>query len=377
MEDKLNELRNGDPRTLGSLEEGLLQAIREVVLLDVEKKVAEKSKELWQRGNQTMSQIQAKQKEKNQKLAEEVATCREKQRALEAENEKLKQVLQSLADRFSLLGQVFSGKDAATAVTGTPDNTTSVESTEFTPPQGAASDPADGAGGKLPDLPPFPYPVGSSPAAPLSLAEALGTQTPQRTPLSLVNSLTPTPATAEASPTIGASGAGIFNFTLRKADGADLGLNVSHHENDRVLRVEGVRPDGAVEAWNRQCAGSASAEKAVMPGDKIISVNGMTHDPEKMLEECKNKQLLKLTVVRGDPLPAADIAKANLPNKQTALRADASVFVPMAPTDSPSPRQLEEEGAEQAEPASATTSEATEPVDAASPPRTDTVAERV
>ena len=37
-----------------------------------------------------------------------------------------------------------------------------------------------------------------------------------------------------------------------EADGADLGLNVSHHESDRVLRVEGVRAEGAVEAWNRQ-----------------------------------------------------------------------------------------------------------------------------
>lgn len=110
---------------------------------------------------------------------------------------------------------------------------------------------------------------------------------------------------------------GRFTFTLRKADGADLGLNVSHHENGTALRVEGVRPEGAVEAWNRQCAGSAAQEKVVVIGDNIIAVNGISDDPKKMLDECRDKQLLRLTVARGAP-------------KVTTLRADATVFVPMS-----------------------------------------------
>merc|ERR1719230_968314 len=95
----------------------------------------------------------------------------------------------------------------------------------------------------------------------------------------------------------------IFSFTLRNADGSDLGLNVSHHEDDKALRVEGVRPEGAVEAWNRQCVGSTASEKAVLPGDRIVSVNGVSQDPAAMLEECRDKQLLKLTVLRGEAAP--------------------------------------------------------------------------
>jgi hypothetical protein len=111
----------------------------------------------------------------------------------------------------------------------------------------------------------------------------------------------------------------MFSFTLRKADGTDLGLNVSHHEDDKALRVEGVRPEGAVEAWNRQCVGSTASEKAVLPGDRIVSVNGVVNDPAKMLEECRDRQLLKITVVRGE---------AAIMNKTPALRADAPEFVP-------------------------------------------------
>jgi len=106
---------------------------------------------------------------------------------------------------------------------------------------------------------------------------------------------------------------------LRKADGSDLGLNVSHHEEDKALRVEGVRPEGAVEAWNRQCVGSTASEKAVLSGDRIVSVNGVSNDPAKMLEECRDKQLLKLTVIRGEAVPAP---------KTPVLRADAPEFVP-------------------------------------------------
>lgn len=61
-----------------------------------------------------------------------------------------------------------------------------------------------------------------------------------------------------------------------------------------------------------------------MPGDRIISVNGVVYNPVKMLEECRDRQLLKLTIVRGDgPLPGTPgVAKT------TTLRADASEFVP-------------------------------------------------
>ena len=89
-----------------------------------------------------------------------------------------------------------------------------------------------------------------------------------RTPLSLSSSLTGTNTNGEAdSPSsMYPSGAPSFTFTIRKADGLDLGLNILHHELDQILRIEGVRPDGAVDAWNRQCASGTAADKMVCPG---------------------------------------------------------------------------------------------------------------
>lgn len=110
---------------------------------------------------------------------------------------------------------------------------------------------------------------------------------------------------------------------LRKADGADLGLNLSHHEHGQLLRIEAVRPDGAVEAWNKQCVGSDGfASKAIQPGDAIISVNDVSQDAKKMMEECREKRLLKLTIARGD------VGDALATSRLTSLRADATAFVP-------------------------------------------------
>jgi len=392
VEEKLNQLGANCSR------QAIIEAIREVVLQDVDLKVAEKVEELWVKGKQMLSQIQQKHKQKTGELTEEVTKCHEKLRGLESENERLKQVLQALHTRFSLLGAVFSGKDApaadlpdAAALMAEANMASPLHTQEpsdlyaalgpFTPAgdgtmgQGADMD-STGNVAKLPDVPAFPFPAQpSSPPAPLSLAEALGTQTPQRTPLSLVNSLTPPGPTPDVARTPLGS-AGIFSFTLRKADGADLGLNVSHHEHDQVLHVEGVRVDGAVEAWNRQCAGSAAAEKAVISGDKIISVNNIHYDPAEMLKECRDKQLLKLTIVRGDrPLPAIP-TKASPASKTatttTTLRADASVFVPMA-AEAPAPQpQPEDSSAEQVDRAAA---EAT--TDGSTQPKAEGTAERV
>lgn len=191
----------------------------------------------------------------------------------------------------------------------------------------------------MPSVPAFPFPSpGGAQAAPLSLSEALGQSTPQpRKPVSLADSLTGTPVMPSPFTTNGQSGqglvcgSGIFSFTLRKADGISLGLNVSHvdnDDNDRCLRVESVQSDGAVASWNKQCLATAWAEKAVIPGDRIICVNTAYYDTTKMLQECKNKQLLKITVVRGNiPLPPAPSQQAAQPGKRE-LRAGASVFVP-------------------------------------------------
>jgi hypothetical protein len=114
-------------------------------------------------------------------------------------------------------------------------------------------------------------------------------------------------------------------------------------------------PCGAADAWNRQCAGTVFAEKSLMPGDRIVSINGVTGDPNRMLEECRERRLLKLMVSRSTqaPLPASPTFTAVGSNAETnatpltefasaadfvapaqaprpGLRADAAEFVPFA-----------------------------------------------
>lgn len=342
VEEKLLEL-GPDPSR-----QAILEAVKDTITCEVEAKVAEKTDELWQRGKQMLHQMQQKQKERTSRLTEEVVRCQANCSALEEENTRLKQALAGLIGRLSVLGAVLSSKEAllggpcALGVDAGAAVLMSPGAAEFlTPgPFGVAGDGTevaseaaiDAAAGialpatPLPAVPDFPFPgclspTPGTPGAPLSLAEALQ-RTPQRTPLSLATSLPGTPLLEVPPPFLRNPEVHVFSFTLRKADNADLGLNVAHHENDKVLCIESINPGGSVEAWNRQCSGR---EKAVHPGDKIISVNNVMYDPPKMLEECKNKQLLKLTIARGEgPLP-----QLATPAKATTLRADASVFVPM------------------------------------------------
>merc|ERR1712187_125573 len=97
-----------------------------------------------------------------------------------------------------------------------------------------------------------------------------------------------------------------FNVTLRKADDVSLGLNLSRSDDDKSLGVEGVRAGGAVEAWNKQVAGS---EKEILVGDRIVKVNA-SEDCGSMLDECTRKTLLKITVQRDRP--AAVEASSNI-----------------------------------------------------------------
>ncbi|CAJ1387536.1 unnamed protein product [Effrenium voratum] len=281
------------PPGLSAQEASTHEAVREAVLRDIEAKVAEKMDEVWQKGQQMLAQVQKKQQEKTEQLTAQIVQCKEQQAALERENQALKQVLTDLAQKLMQLGKDSPGLSSAPT---TASNTATPQRSDTGPEAEYSSTP-------LREVPPFPQPL--QPPAPLLLSEALCSSSPMH--LSLAS-------------TLQACGPMVFSMTLRKADGAELGLNVK--PLDEVLLVEGVRPEGAVEAWNRQCASSAHPERVVLAGDRIRSVNNQT-DPEKMLEECREKQLLKLTLVRGDgPVP-------EIPSK--SLRADASEFVPKAP----------------------------------------------
>jgi len=112
-------------------------------------------------------------------------------------------------------------------------------------------------------------------------------------------------------PIKGATAETQFNVTLRRADNVPLGLEVRSDDGTPHLMVEGVRPGGTVEAWNRQCAGDV---KEIRPGDVILQING-AEDADSMREECQARYLLKMKVKRR-----------TLPSM--SLRADAKEFVP-------------------------------------------------
>lgn len=350
----------------------ILGPAREAVLRDVDLRVDERVGELWTKAKQMFGAMQQKHSSQSKALVEEVTRCQANCEALEAENVQLKQALHDLLQRFAQLGKVFHSTDGLLSMPMCPPAPAAAKTPptkpQAPPVQTAAHNAAEAAAfkeaiGLLSPQPPgldFPgtlAPVPAFPMSSVSTSESLGGNlTPCgskfRTPVSLVGALTPMQTPSSTTPPgLGlpmplmqgkdgfgsVPGTGHFNFTLRKANGADLGLNVITIEHQRVLRVESVRAGGAVDAWNRQCAGGSCADKVVHPGDLVINVNGVSFDPPKMLQECRDKQLLRLTILRRDPIlcgppfvPMPAKAKGS-PSERTAaagLRADASVFVP-------------------------------------------------
>jgi len=124
-----------------------------------------------------------------------------------------------------------------------------------------------------------------------------------------------------------------FNLTLRRADNVPLGLELQPGiPGDGGQLVEAVHPGGAIEAWNRQCAGDT---REIRVGDRIVSINGH-EDAESMWEDCRTKQLIRMTVLRGlpqqtqqqpylVPLPGEPLV---LEQTASGMRADANEFVP-------------------------------------------------
>lgn len=92
-----------------------------------------------------------------------------------------------------------------------------------------------------------------------------------------------------------------FSFTLRLADDVGLGVDlVASWDGSQALCIQEILQNGAVAAWNKQCFdGTSMRLKAVWPGDTIVAVNGKMEYLD-MLDECKHKMLLKLTVFRHD-----------------------------------------------------------------------------
>lgn len=206
-----------------------------------------------------------------------------------------------------------------------PPAATTPESTTPPLPTVAEDDDEDG----LPTIP-VPLETMTEAAALLESAASGGTgsdpSSPSR-PLLRHGSLPAVPETSAAvalPPT--------FKLTLRRADNVPLGLEIRCAEDGKCLIVEAVRPGGAVEAWNRQCAGDM---REIRTGDLVVRIND-SEDAEGMRQECLEKHLLRMTVMcgsgRGAGAPQQSALSASAPltvsQQSLGLRADAVEFVP-------------------------------------------------
>lgn len=111
------------------------------------------------------------------------------------------------------------------------------------------------------------------------------------------------------------------------AHGVELGLELEVESPDDAkqpaLKVIGVHPDSAIFAWNKQCVSGPGAGKEIRVGDRIVAVNSAS-EAEQMLAECKEKHMLKFTVVRGEvdcPIGAGWIGHAEAPSRERNLAA--------------------------------------------------------
>jgi len=106
------------------------------------------------------------------------------------------------------------------------------------------------------------------------------------------------PALPQFSPSSGGhSGGRRFGFTLRLTGEVRLGVKVDDSSCRRYLIVREILEGGAMAAWNGQC--SQSSDRYVLPGDYLVDINGAS-DCDGMIQECREKALLKMTIVRSD-----------------------------------------------------------------------------
>lgn len=347
------EVRNhsGHEATMDKVTAAFVEEICQSMIETIDLEVAERLQAAWKKGSHAAHVAQKESEQGLDSLRQMLAEVNGAQISLEAENERLRQLVSSLASMLSHVGNTtFAVPWLARNGCITPtseDNTKPLISpamrqlpSPFFMPSGFAPPVSDGGfghntppfredfgrsargdEGRLLGMPPFPFQRPKprrSTGTEVSLAEVLGITSPAE-PSSLPEtpctslSRSVTPPSPASSPAAGASAdevdAFIFAPTLRLARGADLGITTSQSGHGRHLCMERVLPGGAAEAWNRQCGSSGAADKVLLQGDKIVRVNDVTGDAQAMLLECGCKRLLRFQIVRT--WPAASHAAAN------------------------------------------------------------------
>lgn len=87
-----------------------------------------------------------------------------------------------------------------------------------------------------------------------------------------------------------------FTFTLRRADDVSMGLIPLLVTGE--VYVAHVVFGGALDSWNRVQDDGESVDRSLLPGDRVLSINGFT-SPLAMMAECEFKHLLTFAVYRA------------------------------------------------------------------------------
>mmetsp|Transcript_107422 Transcript_107422/g.190239 ORF Transcript_107422/g.190239 Transcript_107422/m.190239 type:complete len:438 (+) Transcript_107422:39-1352(+) len=380
------------PQKPEGLKEELLREVTSAVKEHIEWKTAAAVDTLWQKGQRAMQHLQQQQLAQTSQLQSQLAACAEAHQQLQRENAMLRTGLEALMKHLtSVFGPPPQGMSPPSMPPpGMPPPGVPPSAAPPAPPPGIATSTASGSA----PSPFFPASPPETPKMPQNVAHATSSASSQA--VECPAPVTPSAATAGArsdpedfhtpagspqphadhaveelpAPTLslppglgaeaslcGGTGSDMsaalahampapgalsppvsplvpaFMLTLRRADNVPLGLDVRGDSGEKWLTVESVRPAGAVDAWNRQCAGDM---REIRRGDRIINING-SEDADSMREECLQKHLLRMTVQRGagseappDAPPLVATAASLRGGAGGGLRADANEFVPQA-----------------------------------------------
>jgi len=354
------------PPSPGDMKDELIREVTDAVRDHIETKTSSAVEVLWQRGQKALQQMQQNQLNQTAALRAQLEAHADMQKKLERDNAMLRQALEALVTRLS---GVLSQPHAARAPPQVPSpqqpqHPTMVPSyLESADPsqassfataaalavskasnqvagymsEGAHTTASTSSGTNTvatskttevkrvsfdckpdniePEAESFHTPAGSPQRSTSQVPEVVSiSATTTVSQLPSVPSMPGFPPPVSAVQKQGQTSAPTFSLILRRADNVPLGLDVRGDDDETCLIVESVRAGGAVEAWNKQCPDNARTIKA---GDRIIKINE-AEDSDSMREQCINKYLLRLTVVRGQT------ASQHI----GSLRADADEFVP-------------------------------------------------
>lgn len=109
----------------------------------------------------------------------------------------------------------------------------------------------------------------------------------------------------------------------KEPDCATLGVEVKEVESS--LRVEVIDADGLVGRHNLR---QESDGNRVLPGDRIIEVNGVRHEPASMLLECKARQRISFVIVRDVAVAAQPATCVSIDEDSASVGAEAAAGAP-------------------------------------------------